>query len=247
MLTLHSHFVRVLSSHSRECLFTVLLVASLPAYAHTLPTGTTTVFHLNRVVWREKVTALANQSAPESEWAAVYIINVRQRFEMIGVNAPPNAACVVEFHPVRDGAAQQFVGNNVRLPGTVPIISVAVTFFADIAQPEPARFGCVDLFPKQGNVIPGRFSPRFGNSRFRIHPMPIESGMKREIRDSTARIARPIGKALGLAKSSKQSRDTHTSPPRDSQKVMEGSHVWSAWCSARENLSPQLLYIGAAA
>lgn len=42
-------------------------------------------------------------------------------------------------------------------------------------------------------------------------------------------------------------RACHASPPCDIQLVSGGSHDWSAWLSARENLSPYQLYIGAAA
>lgn len=67
-----------------------------------------------------------------------YVLGLRDWFQVVGVDADPVTAEVVELQPFGDRATQLLPDPAMRLPSAAVLTYVAVASGADLPEPEPA-------------------------------------------------------------------------------------------------------------
>lgn len=179
-----------------SCLIYILCPVRIAALQADAATSGRNVVSILR---REGVTVFAGVGIPQR--TALDINDVSDWFKMSGVDSMPNSAKVIQLQTDRDGADGYLVSDNVRLFHALPVIALAIPSLADIASPEPAGIGFIDIAPESfGNKeTTNERSTNLSNSYLRRNAFS-DSRRKPLVSDNATRVTRPFGNAFEFAK-----------------------------------------------
>lgn len=104
------------------------------------------VFGRARVATETRLRSLSNRKRSKS------ILLGGHWLQMVRVHTIPDAAKVIQFQPVGDGAANQFVDNPMRTRCATPKRDLSVTL-SKSAIPEPTRLGLVDAGEQVAKIV----------------------------------------------------------------------------------------------